>query len=153
MSGTPLRQRRRFPRPASPSIGSDVTRSQADNWSILRSLAFLAATFAIVIASLLPFAALAAATPGHPIVICSAEGNRTIAVGMDGEHGGPRGMAGARCDHCLLAFAAALPDAPIVRPLSQGVTRPADVFIALSDHPLPPVRGPPRPPSTAPPQV
>jgi hypothetical protein len=68
-----------------------VTRSQADNWSLWRSLAFLAATFAIVIASLLPFAALAAATPGHPIVICSAEGNRTIAVGVDGEHGGPKG--------------------------------------------------------------
>ncbi len=118
-----------------------------------RSLAFLAATFAIVIASLLPFAALAAATPGHPIVICSAEGNRTIAVGMDGEHGGPKGMAGARCDHCLLAFAAALPEPPIVRPLSVGVTRPADVFIPVRDRPLPPVRGPPRPPSTAPPQA
>ena len=130
-----------------------MNRSQADNWSIRRSLAFLAATFAIVIASLLPFAALAAATPGHPIVICSAEGTQTIAVGMDGEHGGTKGLAGVKCAACLLAFAAALPEPPIVRPLSQGVTRPADVFIALRDHPLPPVRGPPRPPSTAPPQA
>lgn len=145
--------RRRFPRRPHPSIGSAVTRSQADNWSMTRSLAFLAATFAIVIASLLPFAALAAATPGHPIVICSAEGNRTIAVGMDGEYGGPKGMAGARCDHCLLAFAAALPEPPRVRRSSAGVTRPADVFIAIGDHPLPPVRGPPRPPSTAPPHA
>ena len=130
-----------------------MNRSQADNWSILRSLAFLAATFAIVIASLLPFAALAAATPVHPIVSCSAEGNRTIAVGMDGEHGGPKGLAGAKCAACLLAFPAALPEPPRVRRVCAGVTRPADVFIALSDHPLPPVRGPPRPPSTAPPQA
>lgn len=130
-----------------------MTRSQADNWSLWRSLAFLAATFAIVIASLLPFAALAAATPGHPIVICSAEGNRTIAVGMDGEHGGPKGLEGAKCAACLLAVPAALPEPPQERRLSGGVTRPAGVFIALGDHPLPPVRGPPRPPSTAPPHA
>lgn len=119
----------------------------------MRSLAFLAATFAIVIASLLPFAALAAATPGHPIVYCSAEGIQTIAVGMDGEHGGTKGLAGVKCAACLLAFAAALPEPPRVRALSRCVTRPADVFIPLSDHPRPPVRGPPRPPSTAPPQA
>jgi hypothetical protein len=130
-----------------------VTRSQADNWSIARSLAFLAATFAIVFGSLLPFAALAAATPGHPFVICSAEGTQTIAVGVDGEHGGTKGLAGVKCAACLLAFAAALPEPPLARAISKGVTRPAGVFIALEDRPRPPVRGPPRPPSTAPPKA
>ncbi|CAN5203142.1 hypothetical protein BH09PSE1_BH09PSE1_17310 [soil metagenome] len=103
--------------------------------------------------SLLPFAAMAAATPGHPFVICSAEGTQTIAVGVDGEHGGTKGLAGVKCAACLLAIPAALPDPPRVGPMSRGVTRPADVFIALEDHPRPPVRGPPRPPSTAPPQA
>ncbi len=128
-----------------------MNRSQADNWSLARSLAFLAATFAIVFGTLLPFAAVASVTPGHPFVICSAEGTHTIAVGVDGEHGGTKGLGGVKCAACVLAFTAALPEPPMLRPVSHGVTRPADVFIALQDHPRPPVRGPPRPPSTAPP--
>ncbi|WGM47080.1 hypothetical protein KOAAANKH_01954 [Brevundimonas sp. NIBR10] len=130
-----------------------MTRSQADNWSIMRSLAFLAATFAITFASLMPFAALAAAVPGQPIVFCSAEGVHTIAVGMDGEHGGSKGLAGVKCAACLLVAPAALPDAPVVAPLSAGITRPAQVFVAINDRPRPPARAPPRPPSTAPPQA
>ena len=58
-----------------------MTRSQADNWSAARSLAFLAAVFALALGSLLPFAALAAARPGHPLVICSAEGPQTLHAG------------------------------------------------------------------------
>lgn len=130
-----------------------MIRSQADNWSTTRSLAFLAATFAIVFGSLLPFAALAASTPGHPFVICSAEGTQTIGVGLDGEHSGAKGLAGVKCAACLLAFSAALPEPPLVRPVSRGVTHPATVFVALNARPRPPVRGPPRPPSTAPPQA
>ncbi|WP_252865846.1 hypothetical protein [Brevundimonas diminuta] len=79
-----------------------MTRSQAENWSTWRSLAFLAATFAIVIGSLMPFAALAASTPGQPIVICSADGPQTIqSGGVDGpakEHMGPSAPpASCRC--------------------------------------------------------
>jgi len=130
-----------------------VTRSQADSWSIARSLAFLAATFAIVFGSLMPFAALAASTPGHPMVICSTEGPQTIAIDVDGQSDAGKGMAGAKCAACLLAFAAALPDPPILQPADVATTRPASVFIADSAAPPPPARAPPRPPSTAPPHA
>jgi len=128
-----------------------VIRSQAETWSTRRSLAFLAATFAIVFGSLLPFAALAASTPGHPIVICSAEGPQTISVGVDGEHSGSKGLAGAKCAACLISFAAALPTPPMMTAAAMPTTRPATVFIAQPVRLSPPARAPPRPPSTAPP--
>ncbi|MBU1345642.1 MAG: DUF2946 family protein [Alphaproteobacteria bacterium] len=130
-----------------------MTRSQTESWSIVRSLAFLAATFAIVFGSLLPFAALAASTPGHPIVICSTEGPQTIATGVDGEHGGGKGMAGAKCAACVLAFTAALPDPPRLTAAQVTTTRPASVFVIQHAAAPPPARGPPRPPSTAPPKA
>ena len=131
-----------------------MTRSQADDWSIARSLAFLAATFAIVFGSLMPFAALAASTPGHPMVICSAEGPQTISIGVDGadhDKGPSHGMGGANCAACLLSFATALPDPPLIQKAITPTTRPASVFIAAAPHVSPPARAPPRPPSTAPP--
>ncbi len=130
-----------------------MTRPQAESWSTARSLAFLAATFAIVFGSLLPFAALAASTPGHPMVICSAEGPQTISIGVDGDQGPGKGMAGAKCAACVLAFAAALPDPPLIQPASAPTTRPASIFVVQHEAAPPPARGPPRPPSTAPPQA
>ena len=130
-----------------------MNRSQAETWSTARSLAFLAATFAIVFGSLLPFAVLAASTPGHPVVICSAEGPKTIVTGVDGEHGGSRGMAGAECAACVLAFTADLPAPPVIQPASAATTRPGTVFVLQHEAAPPPARGPPRPPSTAPPHA
>ncbi|WP_428150066.1 DUF2946 family protein [Brevundimonas sp.] len=129
-----------------------MTRPQAESWSTVRSLAFLAATFAIVFGSLLPFAALAASTPGHPMVICSTEGPQIISIGVDGDPSSGKGMAGAKCAACVLAFAAALPDPPRLAPLRGATVRPASVFFAQHEAAPPPARGPPRPPSTAPPQ-
>lgn len=133
-----------------------MTRSQADDWSIARSLAFLAATFAIVFGSLMPFAALAASTPGNPITICSAEGAQTLSIGVDGaeyDKGPKPGMGGAKCAACLLSVAAALPDAPLILRAAGLITRPASIFIAAASRVSPPARAPPRPPSTAPPQA
>ena len=133
-----------------------MTRSQADNWSIARSLAFLAATFAFVFGSLMPFAALAASTPGHPMVICSAEGPQTISIGVDGANPGKspdHGMGGAKCAACLLSFAAALPEPPLILNAVAPTTLPASVFIATAPRLSPPARAPPRPPSTAPPKA
>ncbi|MBX9617360.1 MAG: hypothetical protein K2X25_17345 [Caulobacteraceae bacterium] len=130
-----------------------MTRHLTESWSTLRSLAFLAATFAIVFGSLMPFAALAASTPGHPMVICSAEGPKTIAIGVDGEHGGGKGLAGAKCAACVLAVAAALPAPPVLQPAAGATTRPASVFVVQHQAAPPPARGPPRPPSTAPPHA
>jgi hypothetical protein len=126
-----------------------VTRPQADNWSIARSLAFLAAVFALAIGALLPFAALAAAQPGQPLVICSAEGPQTIQAG--GVDGPVREHVGAKCAACVMPLAAALPcpAAPEPTPLLRAME--TVVYTPVSVSPPPPARAPPRPPSTAPP--
>ena len=120
-------------------------------WSIARSLAFLAATFAIVIGTLLPFAALAASVPGQPIVICSAEGPQTIQTG--GVDGPINKHVGAKCAACVMPLAAALPCPPAPQP--APVVRIAErvVYVVASVSPPPPARAPPRPPSTAPPKA
>lgn len=126
-----------------------MTRTRADNWSTTRSLAFLAAVFAVVIGSLLPFAAMAAAQPGHPIVICSAQGPQTIhAGGLDGPI---KEGVGAKCAACVMPLATALPPAPPPQP--SPVLRPAaqPAYVHITAVRLPPARAPPRPPSTAPP--
>lgn len=130
-----------------------MTRPQAESWSTARSLAFLAATFAIVFGSLMPFAALAATQPGQPMVLCSAEGPQTLSVGLGGQEDAGKGMAGAKCAACVLAFTAALPDPPRLQPLKGAAVRPASVFVVQHEAAPPPARGPPRPPSTAPPHA
>ena len=130
-----------------------MNRSASETWSITRSLAFLAATFAIVLGSLIPFAAMAASTPGHPIVICSAEGPQTIAIGVDGHQDDNRGMSGAKCAACVLSVAAPLPTPPVPEPATGPTIQPASVFVAWIASPPPLARAPPRPPSTAPPHA
>lgn len=130
-----------------------MTRSQAESWSTWRSLALLAATFAIVFGSLIPFAAYAASTPGHPLVICSAEGPQTISGGVDGQQKTNKGMGGVKCAACLMAFAADLPTPPALQPMRGATVRPASLFVTTIPSPPPPARAPPRPPSTAPPRV
>ncbi|MNJ42061.1 hypothetical protein D3C77_370120 [compost metagenome] len=132
-------------------MATAVTRNQAENWSTWRSLAFLAATFAIVIGSLMPFAAMAAVQPGQPIVICSAEGLQTIQSG--GLDGPIKQQVGAKCAACVMPLLAALPapaapePAPVLRLVEAVVYAP---FVAV---PPPPARAPPRPPSRAPPHA
>ena len=105
-----------------------MTRSQADNWSISTSLAFLAAVFALMLGTLLPFAALAAVKPGQPLVICSAEGPQTIqSGGMDGP---VNKHVGAKCAACVMPLAAALPAA-------QALARRVSLAEALAAVPEP----------------
>jgi hypothetical protein len=128
-----------------------VTPSQADNWSTSKSLAFLAAVFALALGALLPFGALAAVQPGQPLVICSAEGPQTIqSGGMDGpvsKH------VGAKCAACVMPLAAALPVPATPEPGHIVRSWKAVVYKPLRVSPPPPARAPPRPPSTAPPQA
>lgn len=126
-----------------------VTRSQAENWSMTRSLAFLAATFAIVIGSLMPFAAMAAARPGQPIVLCSAEGLQTIQTG--GIDGPIKEHVGAKCSACVMPLLAALPAPPAPEPAPVVRIAEAVAYAPFIVSPPPPARAPPRPPSTAPP--
>jgi hypothetical protein len=126
-----------------------VTRSRADTWSTTRCLAFLAAVFAIVVGSLLPFGAMAAAQPGQPLVICSAEGPQTIHVG--GVDGPIKKQAGVKCAACVMPLATALPPGPPIQPTAP--LRPAAQPAYRQDAALrlPPARAPPKPPATAPP--
>lgn len=128
-----------------------MTRSQSENWSIARSLAFLAATFAIVIGTLLPFAALAASVPGQPIVICSAEGPQTIQAG--GVDGPISKHVGAKCAACVMPLLAALPAPPAPAPAPVVRTVETVVYAPFRVSPPPPPRAPPLPPSTAPPRA
>lgn len=128
-----------------------MTRTQADNWSIARSLAFLAATFAIVLGTLLPFGAMAATQPGYPLVLCSAEGPQVIQVGADLD--GPGGKTHpAKCAACVMPLLAAIPTPPMPEPAVAVSFRPDNLIVKAPSDRLPPTRAPPRPPSTAPPQ-
>ncbi len=128
-----------------------MIRSQADDWSIARSLAFLAATFAIVFGTLLPFAAAAAVQPGQQVVICSAEGTHVITTDDGGSS--DEALAGVHCAACLMPVVAALPQPPRVVTVRLPTTLHAEAPRAADDARLPPARAPPRPPSTAPPQA
>ena len=111
-----------------------MTRSQADNWSTSKSLAFLAAV-----------------QPGHPLIICSAEGPQTIqSGGMDGP---VNKHVGAKCAACVMPLAAALPCPPAPQPTPVVRTVERVVYAPASVSPPPPARAPPRPPSTAPPKA
>lgn len=149
-----LRRTRLFSPVAFHRNGEIVTRSQADDWSITRSLAFVAATFAIMLGTLLPFAALAASSPDHSLVICSAETPRAFLIRVDGPgQDQDKGPGGIKCAACLLGFAADLPEPPTSRRIAAPTTRPAAIFLASATAVAPPGAVPPRPPSTAPPVV
>lgn len=128
-----------------------MTRPGADHWSTSKSLAFLAAVFAIVLGSLLPFGALAAAQPGQPLVICSAEGPQTLQTG--GMDGPVNKHQGAKCAACVVPLAAPLPSPPDPEPAPAVRLVDAAVYSPLRVSPPPPARAPPRPPSTAPPEA
>lgn len=111
----------------------------------------MAATFAIVLGTLLPYAAMAAAGPGQTLVLCSAEGPQTIKVDADGNP--DRSVPPAKCAACVMAPAAVLPNPPVAQPCAAPTVTPASTFTALIASPPPPARAPPRPPSTAPPHA
>lgn len=120
-------------------------------WSLRRSLAFLAATFAIVFGALMPAAVAASPATGLPIVLCSGDGIRVV-YDADGQPRPvePVEMASLGCAMALLSDLAAderLP-AECQTPPSHIPTLPAPchgvVQMAADRHK-------PRPPSTAPP--
>lgn len=131
------------------AVVSRVNSCKADNWSIHRSLAFLAAVFAIVLGSLMPYAAMAAVQPGQSIVICSSEGLQTIRVGETDAP--PHKALGAKCAACILPLVASLPMPPAPVPALAIKLATTDAYAPLRASPPPPSRAPPRPHSTAPP--
>lgn len=125
-----------------------MSQSPAENLSLTRALTLLAATLAILLGTLVPFAAMASARPGQPIVLCSSRGLQTIHVG--GIDGPMKQDIGAECAACVLPLQTALlPSHDDLQPPVRVYGR-ADFPAFDFDRPAP-ARQPPRPPSTAPP--
>ncbi len=142
--GLPFRRR--------PEYGNGVPSSSSDHWSLNRSLAFLAATFAIVFAALLPSAVAASAATGAPIMLCSGD---RILVSYDAD-GAPRPekpspIDSLKCASCVLAGFTALPSPPPIHPVAPPrivAVQPTALWTSL---PFDDFRTGLRPPSTAPP--
>ncbi|NJC41916.1 hypothetical protein GGQ87_002211 [Brevundimonas alba] len=122
-------------------------------WSVSRSLALLAAIFAIVMGATLPSAVAASPATGHAIQLCS--GDRIMVV--EDASGRPLRQDPApsdsvKCAACLAAaFVAVTPPPPVQGPASvPSPARKAQTAPAPS-RPTIPVKLAPRPPSTAPP--
>lgn len=147
-----MRLDRAFQLQSSRAKGHFVNRSQADFWSIRRSLAFLAATFAIVFATFLPSAVAASAATGSPVILCSGDQIR-VAYDADGtpRPEKPSSMGSLKCASCVLSALTILPPPPPVQPRPR--VRIATVQPALQDAvaPIALARVGLRPPSTAPP--
>jgi hypothetical protein len=115
-----------------------------------RPVAALIGLFALLIQALLPAAALAAQPPGgDTLVICTAQGLKTVALGAGAEP--EKGFAGLPCIDCLAVSIAAAP-APAV------TVAPVAYVVVPIVHPTPAAdltvraaRAPPRPPGQGPP--
>ena len=126
-----------------------MSHSSADNLSLTRALALLAAVLAVMVGSLMPFAAMASARPGQPIVLCTSEGLQTIHIG--GIDGPAKKDVGAKCAACVMPMQTALPPSPTLEVVPPVRVSQPVVYAAFSVSAPPPARAPPRPPSTAPP--
>ncbi len=130
-----------------------MSSPSAEYWSLRKSLAFLAATFAILFGSLLPAAVAASPAVGMPVMLCS--GDQALVVfdkdGVSKPATDPE-MASLECAAALLSGLSAIspPPPPAARtPLEPKRVQQAPA--SLSDAPSL-RRLAPRPPSTAPPR-
>jgi hypothetical protein len=133
--------------------GGAVSSSSIEYWSLSRSLAFLAAVFAIVLSSLLPTAVAASAATGSPVILCSGD---HIIVAYDAD-GAPRPeqptpMDSLKCAACILANFTALPPPPLTAHPAPPprIVAAQPILVASIPPPLAPRTGM-RPPPTAPP--
>jgi hypothetical protein len=130
-----------------------VETPPAQPWSVSRSLALLAAIFAIVMGALLPSAVAASPASGHPIQLCSGQ---RIFVVDDGSgtpvRQDPVPADSLKCAACLAgAFIALAPPPPARAPVAAPSPRRGAHALPVSSPPVDAVRLSPRPPSTAPP--
>jgi hypothetical protein len=130
-----------------------VKSRSPEHWSLFRSLAFLAATFAVMFGALLPSAAAAGAGDGTPVMLCSGQ---QVLVTFD-DDGTPRpekpaSMDGGTCTDCVLAaFTALPPPPPPAHPTAPPrIVSVRPVMVRPGPPPVPVRVGLP-PPSTAPP--
>ena len=118
---------------------------------MFRSLAFLAATFALTLGALLPSAVAASPALGAPVILCS--GDQVSVVYDDAGRPHPvehSDLASLACASALLSALVAVDAAPPALP--ARTVRPVPTFRPYGAATPPAVRLPaPRPPSTAPP--
>lgn len=129
-----------------------MSQSCSEHWSLTKSLAFLAATFAIVFATFMPVAVAASPSLGSPVVLCGGGELRVIYLDEDGQPVEDHSTPSLKCAMALLSGLAAVP-LPDIQPNTVPVVfeRNAPLYSA-ANYRQPPVRGPPlRPHSTAPP--
>lgn len=131
-----------------------MQRSSCESWSISRSLAFVAATFAIALAICLPTAVAASPAVGTPILLCSGE---QMLVAFDEDGGArpqkPSGLDSLTCASCVLAALTSLPPPPPVRPAPAPHIASVQTTTLWSAQSEPVCLVERRPPSTAPPIV
>lgn len=132
----------------------NISMSQpgSEHWSLTKSLAFLAATFAIVFATFMPVAVAASPSLGAPVVLCGGGELRVIHLDEEGQPVEDHSTPSLTCAMALLSGLAAVP-VPELQPhtVPVGFERNAPLYSA-ANYRQPPVRGPPlRPHSTAPP--
>lgn len=124
----------------------------AQKWSVMRSLALLAAIFAVMVGATLPSAVAASPVAAHTVHLCSGE--QIVIVDehpTPPAHHDPAGMDGPKCAACLAGAFVALPPPPLTDlPAAPGLETVAHPRLASTAH-RPAARLAPRPPSTAPP--
>lgn len=130
-----------------------MERRAVEQWSVTKSLALLAAIFAIVIGATLPTAVAASAGVGYPVQLCSGARIFVLDNGSgDPADQEPASAASLECAVCLAAAFVAVTPPPVE---ASAATVPC---LGPEARPIPapsafahPVRLAPRPPSTAPP--
>ena len=126
-----------------------VERPVAQPWSVVRSLALLAAIFAVVLGAALPSAVAASSATGHPVQLCS--GDQVFVVHHDPASQDTDPSASLTCADCLASvFVSLLPPPPPpgpAIPFARPTDRPAPALETLTAA----ATVAPRPPSTAPP--
>ncbi len=105
--------------------------SSCEHWSLTRSLAFLAAIFAIMLGALLPSTALAVGST-TTVMLCSGD-QKVVALAQDGRPipDTPAPLNGVKCPVCLSAGFAT----PMLPPPEPADAVPMPVVYASKAHP------------------
>ena len=129
-----------------------MSQSGSEHWSLTKSLAFLAATFAIVFATFIPVAVAASPSIGAPVVLCGGGQLRVIYLDDDGQPVEDHSTPSLTCAMALLSGLAAVPVPELQSHKVPVVFERNAPLYGAANYRQPPVRGPPlRPHSTAPP--
>ena len=123
-----------------------------EQWSIAKSLALLAAIFAVVVGATLPTAVAASSGVGHAVQLCSGEQVFVLDDGRGGPLDRDPASGSLECAACLAAaFAAVIPLPPSETSATPPCLTSEDGFVTSDLAAAVATRPAPRPPSTAPP--